>query len=85
MVNPGSQPTEIELGMRVEASGHLGYVRFLGTTAFAAGRWAGIELDLPQGKNSGIVEDQRYFECRPLHGLFVRVTQVRIVTEGTTQ
>ncbi|KAK3835444.1 MAG: CAP Gly-rich domain-containing protein [Linnemannia gamsii] len=68
--------------MRVEVSGNLGYVRYVGQTSFATGRWVGVELDFPRGKNGGVVEGKRYFDCRAQHGVFVRPPQARIVVEG---
>ncbi|KAG0275319.1 hypothetical protein BGZ95_008925 [Linnemannia exigua] len=82
MADSASQPPGIDVGMRVEVSGNLGYVRYVGQTSFATGRWVGVELDLPRGKNGGVVEGRRYFDCRALHGVFVRPPQARIVVEG---
>ncbi|KAF9353188.1 hypothetical protein BGX26_009024 [Mortierella sp. AD094] len=82
MVEPGAQqPLDISLGTRVEVGGNLGYVRYAGQTSFATGRWVGVELDLPKGKNAGVVEGKRYFECREKHGVFVRPSQAHIVAE----
>ncbi|TFJ80140.1 hypothetical protein NSK_008697 [Nannochloropsis salina CCMP1776] len=53
-----------------------GTVQFTGTTSFASGKWIGIVLDDGRGKNDGSVDDHRYFKCAPLHGIFVRETQV---------
>ncbi|GIX93185.1 CAP-Gly domain-containing linker protein 2 [Caerostris extrusa] len=47
-----------------------GLLRYLGQTDFAAGEWAGIELDEPMGKNDGTVAGKRYFRCSPNYGLF---------------
>jgi len=49
-----------------------GVVRFVGETSFAAGEWVGVELDTPIGKNDGRVNGLAYFNCKPLHGVFVR-------------
>lgn len=38
----------------------IGYLRHLGTTDFAKGDWAGVELDDPIGKNDGAVAGKRY-------------------------
>eukprot|EP00928_Gymnodinium_smaydae_P028077 TRINITY_DN21514_c0_g3_i1.p1 TRINITY_DN21514_c0_g3~~TRINITY_DN21514_c0_g3_i1.p1 ORF type:complete len:1052 (+),score=160.57 TRINITY_DN21514_c0_g3_i1:77-3232(+) len=55
----------------------VGSVKFVGTTSFASGIWAGIELDTPEGKNDGIVQGVKYFDCQPKHGLFVRPKNVK--------
>jgi len=80
------------VGEKVLASGKLGTVRFVGTTLFAAGEWIGVELDTPGtnflvifltasgGKNNGCVQGEKYFECEPLHGLFVRATNCKPVS-----
>ncbi|KAF9434926.1 hypothetical protein BGZ76_007186 [Entomortierella beljakovae] len=78
MSEPG---LDIPLGKRVKVSGNLGYVRYAGQTSFAPGRWVGVELDLPKGKNAGVVEGKRYFECKDKHGVFVRPSLAHIVTE----
>ena len=63
-----------EIGDKVvlESIQKVGKVKFIGRTHFASGIWVGIELSDPSGKNSGIVHGQKYFSCKPSHGLFVR-------------
>lgn len=38
----------------------VGTLRYLGTTDFAPGEWAGVELDEAIGKNDGSVAGRRY-------------------------
>ncbi|KAJ7397900.1 CAP-Gly domain-containing linker protein 4 [Pitangus sulphuratus] len=47
----------------------VGTLRFCGTTEFASGQWAGVELDEPEGKNNGSVGKVQYFKCAPKRGL----------------
>lgn len=55
---------ELRLGDRVIVSSSrgskAGTLRFVGTTEFASGVWAGVELDDPLGKNDGSVDGKRY-------------------------
>ncbi|KAK7806195.1 hypothetical protein U0070_017535 [Myodes glareolus] len=56
----------LKLGDRVVIAGQkVGTLRFCGTTEFASGQWAGIELDEPEGKNNGSVGRVQYFKCAP--------------------
>ncbi|GJJ70018.1 hypothetical protein EMPS_02367 [Entomortierella parvispora] len=68
----------VELGDRVavESMGLTGYLRFVGTTEFKGGLWAGIELDTPTGKNDGSVAGVVYFTCRPNCGIFVLAAKI---------
>lgn len=74
-----------QVGDRVDVASiqTRGIIRFFGSTCFAAGDWVGVELDAAVGKNDGSVNDVRYFECEPFHGLFVRPTAVAFVQEGS--
>ena len=61
------------VGDRVLVSGSKpGVIRFLGATSFAKGEWAGVELEVPEGKNDGSVGGVPYFTCKPLHGVFAK-------------
>lgn len=39
-----------------------------------SGTWYGVELDSPDGLHDGYLntDGQRYFKCKPQHGVFVR-------------
>ena len=52
--------------------------RFMGTTEFAPGKWIGVELLDPRGKNNGTVNGKEYFKCADQHGLFLRSTQIQV-------
>ncbi|XP_012277804.1 restin homolog isoform X2 [Orussus abietinus] len=71
---------DLKLGDRVIVSSNqgskTGVLRFMGITEFAPGEWCGVELDEPVGKNDGSIDDKRYFECRPKHGLFAPLHKV---------
>ncbi|CAN0002365.1 unnamed protein product [Scytosiphon promiscuus] len=70
--------SRVTLGARVTVTGKKGVVKFIGPTEFAAGDWIGVELDLDEGKNNGVVNGVQYFDCREGHGLFVKKAQVRL-------
>ena len=40
------------------------------------GKWIGVILDEPVGKNNGTVQGKTYFSCPDGHGIFVRQSQV---------
>lgn len=66
----------ISVGNRVSVRGQNGTVRYVGSTDFAPGEWIGVELDTPNGKNNGSVNNKAYFECAEHHGVFVRASMV---------
>ena len=73
-------PTDPPLGALVEVPAGRGIVRFAGATSFSAGKWIGIELYEPNGKNDGSVQGVKYFNCRPNYGVFVRPSQVKLIS-----
>ncbi|KAF5292478.1 hypothetical protein FQA39_LY14025 [Lamprigera yunnana] len=74
----------IKVGQRVEVKGKdvLGTIAYHGMTGFAAGRWFGLVLDEPKGKNNGTVKDKIYFQCEENHGLFVKLDQIVFLDEN---
>lgn len=56
---------------------------YIGATLFASGKWVGIILDEPKGKNDGTVQGKRYFSCEENHGIFVRPSQIQVIDDGS--
>ncbi|KAF2865384.1 dynein associated protein-domain-containing protein [Massariosphaeria phaeospora] len=76
---------QYKVGQTVEMTdGRKGQVKYVGEIEVAPGQFIGIELSTPTGKNDGSVSTgQRYWQCKPLHGLFVRSTSiVRVVAQA---
>uniref|UniRef100_A0A3P9JEP5 Dynactin subunit 1 n=1 Tax=Oryzias latipes TaxID=8090 RepID=A0A3P9JEP5_ORYLA len=69
--------------VEVTGKGQRGTVAYIGTTLFASGKWVGVILDEPKGKNDGTVQGKRYFTCEENHGIFVRQSQIQVVDEGS--
>lgn len=52
-------------GSRLNHSGCLGTVRFVGLVDNTTGTWLGVEWDDPErGKHDGVKDGKRYFHCR---------------------
>ncbi|XP_056669198.1 CAP-Gly domain-containing linker protein 4 isoform X2 [Monodelphis domestica] len=72
----------LKLGDRVVIAGQkVGILRFCGTTEFASGQWAGIELSEPEGKNNGSVGKVQYFKCPPKYGIFAPLSKITKATD----
>lgn len=65
--------------------GRVATIRFVGTTQFAPGEWIGVELDDATGKNDGSVQGERYFECEPGFGMFIRPTAISAVVSSSSR
>jgi hypothetical protein len=61
--------------------GRQATVRFIGLTHFATGEWIGVELTDATGKNDGEVQGERYFQCNPGFGMFIRPTAIETVLQ----
>jgi len=77
--------TEPVIGTIVEVPVGRGLVRFYGATSFSPGKWVGVELNEPAGKNDGTVQGVKYFTCKPNHGMFIRPSQVKIISEPSVR
>ncbi|XP_053697404.1 dynactin subunit 1 isoform X2 [Sabethes cyaneus] len=68
----------LKVGQRIEVSGKdvRGTIAYIGMTSFAVGKWIGVILDEPKGKNNGSIKGQTYFSCDENYGMFVRPTQL---------
>lgn len=76
--------SNFQVGQAVELpKGVRATVQFMGSTHFAPGDWIGVELGDASGKNDGAVQGQRYFDCLPGHGMFIRPSVLTIVDEST--
>ncbi|XP_063233174.1 dynactin subunit 1 isoform X2 [Bacillus rossius redtenbacheri] len=74
----------LRVNQRVEVTGKdvQGVVAYVGTTLFSSGKWIGVILDEPKGKNNGTVKGKTYFQCKDNHGMFVRQAQLTLLDEG---
>ncbi|KXJ89622.1 dynactin [Microdochium bolleyi] len=69
--------SDLQVGQTVRLNdGRTAVVRFVGPTLFAPSEWVGVELDDDTGKNDGAVQGERYFDCPPGRGMFIRPTAV---------
>lgn len=58
-----SEP-KLKVGQKVEVAGKniRGEVAYIGVTTFAAGKWVGVVLTEPKGKNNGTIQGNSYFK-----------------------
>ncbi|KAI5962149.1 NIP100 [Candida pseudojiufengensis] len=72
------------VGDLVKVKDEVGTIRFIGSTKFAPGKWYGIELNHPNGKNDGSIQGVKYFECSKegLYGVFVRESMISVANEN---
>ncbi|XP_061768464.1 dynactin subunit 1-like isoform X4 [Nerophis ophidion] len=78
------KPPKIGSIVEVTGKGQRGTVAYIGATLFASGKWVGVRLDEPKGKNDGTVQGKRYFPCEENHGIFVRQSQIHVVDDGSS-
>ncbi|XP_023289847.1 dynactin subunit 1 isoform X2 [Orussus abietinus] len=73
-----------KVGQRVEVNGKdcCGHIAYIGNPTFASGKWIGVILDEPKGKNNGTIKGHSYFKCQENHGMFVRQSQLILLDES---
>lgn len=73
-----------KIGQRVEVPGKdcQGVIAYVGYPSFAQGKWIGVILDEPKGKNNGTIKGTSYFKCAENHGMFVRQSQLVLLDEA---
>ncbi|KOC59213.1 Dynactin subunit 1 [Habropoda laboriosa] len=73
-----------KIGQRVEVPSKdcQGVIAYIGHPTFASGKWIGVILDEPKGKNNGTIKNQSYFKCAENHGMFVRQSQLILLDEA---
>uniref|UniRef100_A0A8C7CXG6 Dynactin subunit 1 n=1 Tax=Oncorhynchus kisutch TaxID=8019 RepID=A0A8C7CXG6_ONCKI len=79
----GGKPAKVGSVVEVIGKGQRGTVAYVGATLFATGKWVGVILDEPKGKNDGTVQGKRYFQCDENCGIFVRQSQVILATPAS--
>ncbi|KAK0670915.1 dynein associated protein-domain-containing protein [Cercophora samala] len=78
--------SDLAVGQKIQLSdGRTGTIRYVGQTHFAVGEWVGVELDDGSGKNDGMVQGERYFECAMGYGMFVRPVTVTVTAPAPSQ
>lgn len=61
-----SSEKNLRIGQKVEVAAKVknvrGEIAYIGLTNFAVGKWIGVILDEPAGKNNGSISGQVYFK-----------------------
>lgn len=73
------------LGTIVTTAQGKGIVRYSGATSFSKGKWVGIELYEPKGKNDGSVYGVSYFTCKMGYGIFIRASQIKSTHDSESE
>ena len=76
---PEPEPSAIKVGDRVQSDGSLATVRYVGPVAGQDVKkvWIGVEWDdAGRGKNDGTTGGERYFECAPSQGSFLKERKI---------
>lgn len=80
--NTEAMASQYKVGQVIEdKEGRLGTIRYIGSIHVAEGEFIGVELETEDGKNDGEVKGERYFECAPNHGLFMRPSGISAIVK----
>jgi dynactin 1 len=72
--------SDFKVGQTVELlDGRKAVIRYIGSLHIADGQFIGVEFSDLSGKNDGSVRGERYFQCDPNHGMFMRATNIASV------
>ena len=73
--------TTFTVGQRVANAkdNEPGEVAYVGVTEFAPGKWIGVILDQPKGKNNGTVQGKSYFQCPDKHGRLSKIVKAMLM------
>lgn len=71
----------LKIGQRVEIAGKecQGVIAYIGHPSFATGKWIGVVLDEPKGKNNGTIKGQHYFKVNNAKIFHVKLLLCSIV------
>lgn len=80
----------LKVGQKVEIVGKnvTGEIAFVGMTTFATGKWVGVILNEPVGKNNGSIKGTVYFTVRQrlllfLEAKFINLSDVLLSVQKT--
>jgi CAP-Gly domain-containing linker protein 1 len=74
---PESSEVEFKVGDHIWVNGiKSGTIAYIGEAKFKEGEWAGIILDVADGKNNGTVDGVSYFHTEENRGIFCRLSKL---------
>eukprot|EP00041_Stephanoeca_diplocostata_P017856 m.367951 g.367951 ORF g.367951 m.367951 type:complete len:686 (-) comp20840_c0_seq4:142-2199(-) len=62
-----------------------GQLCFAGQISSGADEWLGVRLDTPDGDMDGTVNGLTLFKCDPMHGLFIKVNEMKITIDANQE
>lgn len=62
-----------------------GQLCFAGQISSGADEWLGVRLDAPDGDMDGTVNGLTLFKCEPLHGLFIKINELKVTIDSNQE